>query len=162
TGSSRERDSTSSTRSRSPLTTPSARCPTSWSPRISATSPRRPTVCSTAMPLRTCRPFSAARPCACGARSRSVIHSEHPSLKIAKLESLHCDAGTRNFDFLKLTTDTGLVGWSEYNESFGGAGLSAVIDRLAPSVLGKDPRAWEAHVTLMYAQRRQASGGVVQ
>ena len=83
-------------------------------------------------------------------------------MKIAKLESLHCDAGTRNFDFLKLTTDTGLVGWSEYNESFGGAGLSAVIDRLAPSVLGKDPRAWEAHVTLMYAQRRQASGGVVQ
>ena len=83
-------------------------------------------------------------------------------MKIAKLESLHCDAGTRNFDFLKLTTDAGLVGWAEYNESFGGAGLSAVIDRLAPSVIGKDPRAWEAHVTLMYAQRRQASGGLVQ
>ena len=81
-------------------------------------------------------------------------------MKIAKLESLHCDAGTRNFDFLKLTTDTGLVGWSEYNETFGGAGLAAVIDRLAPSVIGKDPRAWEAHVTLMYAIRRQASGGV--
>ena len=83
-------------------------------------------------------------------------------MKIAKLESLHCDAGTRNFDFLKLTTDTGLVGWSEYNETFGGPGLSAVIDRLAPSVIGKDPRAWEAHVAHMYAVRRQSSGGVIQ
>ena len=83
-------------------------------------------------------------------------------MKIAKLESLHCDAGTRNFDFLKLTTDTGLVGWAEYNETFGGPGLAAVIDKLAPSVLGKDPRAWESHVTLMYAIRRQASGGLVQ
>ena len=83
-------------------------------------------------------------------------------MKVAKLESLHCDAGTRNFDFLKLTTDTGLVGWAEYNETFGGPGLAAVIDKLAPSVMGKDPRAWEAHVTLMYAIRRQASGGLVQ
>ena len=83
-------------------------------------------------------------------------------MKIAKIESLHTDAGTRNFDFLKLTTDTGLVGWSEYNETFGGPGLSAVIERLAPAVIGKDPRAWEAHVTHMYAVRRQSSGGVVQ
>jgi L-alanine-DL-glutamate epimerase-like enolase superfamily enzyme len=83
-------------------------------------------------------------------------------MKIAKLESLHADAGTRDFDFLKLTTDTGLVGWSEYNETFGGAGLTAMIERLAPSVIGKDPRAWEAHVTHMYAIRRQASGGVIQ
>ena len=83
-------------------------------------------------------------------------------MKIAKVESLHADAGSRNFDFLKVTTDTGLVGWSEFNEAFGGPGLSAVIDRLAPTVIGKDPRAWEAHVTTMYALRRQSSGGVVQ
>src|SRR5947208_15530470 len=50
------------------------------------------------------------------------------AMKIARLESLHADAGQRNFDFLKITTDDGLVGWSEYNESFGGAGVSAVID----------------------------------
>ena len=36
-------------------------------------------------------------------------------MKIAKIESLHADAGQRNFDFLKITTDDGLVGWSEYN-----------------------------------------------
>src|SRR5207249_2049202 len=49
-----------------------------------------------------------------------------------------------------------------YNESFGGIGVSAVIDGLASQVIGKDPTAYEAIVTLLYAVRRQASGGVVQ
>src|SRR5919109_4149313 len=83
-------------------------------------------------------------------------------MKITTLEHLHADAGQRNFDFLKTSTDEGIVGWSEYNESFGGLGVSAVIDGLAPQVIGKDPTAYEALVTLMYAVRRQASGGVVQ
>ena len=80
-------------------------------------------------------------------------------MKIAQIESLHADAGWRTYDFLKLTTDDGLVGWSEYNASFGGQGVSELIDRLAPALIGKDPRAYEAHVALMYALRRQASGG---
>jgi galactonate dehydratase len=83
-------------------------------------------------------------------------------MKIARVESLHADAGWRTYDFLKITTDDGLVGWSEYNESFGGPGVSALIDRLAPAIIGKDPRAYEAHVALLSALRRQASGGVVQ
>jgi galactonate dehydratase len=83
-------------------------------------------------------------------------------MKITKMESLHADAGWRNFDFLKISTDDGVVGWSEYNESFGGPGVSAVIAELAQALIGKDPRAWEAHVALMYALRRQASGGVIQ
>ena len=61
-------------------------------------------------------------------------------MRIIKLECLHADAGFRNFDFLKITTDEGVVGWSEYNESFGGMGVSAVIDNLAPTVVGQDPR----------------------
>ena len=31
------------------------------------------------------------------------------AMKIAKVESLHADAGQRNFDFLKITTDDDLV-----------------------------------------------------
>jgi L-alanine-DL-glutamate epimerase-like enolase superfamily enzyme len=83
-------------------------------------------------------------------------------MKIASVESLHADAGQRTFDFLKITTDGGLVGWSEYNESFGGPGVSVVIERLAPTIVGKDPRAYESLVALMYAVRRQASGGIAQ
>jgi L-alanine-DL-glutamate epimerase-like enolase superfamily enzyme len=83
-------------------------------------------------------------------------------MKITRIESLHADAGWRNFDFLKVSTDEGITGWSEYNENFGGPGLSRVIDELAATLVGKDPRAWEAHVALMYALRRQATGGVIQ
>ncbi len=72
-------------------------------------------------------------------------------MKIIGLETLHADAGFRNFDFLKIDTDEGIVGWSEYNESFGGMGVSAAIDHLAPVVIGKDPRAFEALVQLMCA-----------
>jgi L-alanine-DL-glutamate epimerase-like enolase superfamily enzyme len=83
-------------------------------------------------------------------------------VKISTLECLHADAGQRNFDFLKITTDEGLIGWSEYNESFGGSGVSTVIERLAGAIVGKDPRAYEAIVTTLFALRRQASGGVIQ
>ena len=83
-------------------------------------------------------------------------------MKIRKIESLHADAGFRTFDFLKITVDEDLVGWSEYNESFGGMGVSNVIDHLSPTILGKDPRCFEALVAMLYAVRRQSSGGVVQ
>src|SRR5512145_1831908 len=83
-------------------------------------------------------------------------------MKITAIEHLHANAGQRNFDFLKISTDEGVTGWSEYNESFGGLGVSAVIDGLAPFVIGRDPRAYEAIVTHLYAVRRQAAGGVVQ
>src|SRR2546427_12098190 len=84
------------------------------------------------------------------------------AMKITTLEHLHADAGRRNFDCLKISTDEGVAGWSEYNESFGGLGVSAVIDGLASQVVGKDPTAYEAIVTLLSAVRRQAAGGVVQ
>ncbi len=83
-------------------------------------------------------------------------------MKITTIESLHADGGWRSLDFLKISTDEGLVGWSEYNESFGGVGVSAAIAGLAPMLIGKDPRPWEAHVTLLSAVRRQAAGGVIQ
>src|SRR5204862_2385590 len=96
-------------------------------------------------------------------RSRSPMSSCYdPRMKITALEHLHADAGQRNFDFLKISTDDGLVGWSEYNESFGGLGVSAVIDGLSSQIVGADPRAYEAIVTRLYAVRRQAAGGVVQ
>ena len=40
-------------------------------------------------------------------------------MRIAALETLHADGGWRSLD-VKVTTDGGLVGWSEYNESFVG------------------------------------------
>jgi len=83
-------------------------------------------------------------------------------MKVTRIESLHCDAGWRNFSFLKISTDDGVVGWSEYNASYGAVGLPAAIDALAPRVVGKNPLALEAIAAELYAVTRQAAGGVVQ
>jgi galactonate dehydratase len=84
------------------------------------------------------------------------------TVKITAIESLHADGGARAFDFLKVSTDDGLVGWSEYNEGFGGLGVTQVIERLAPVLIGKDPRPIEAHVALMHGLRRVGRSGVMQ
>jgi L-alanine-DL-glutamate epimerase-like enolase superfamily enzyme len=83
-------------------------------------------------------------------------------MKITKIETLHADGAWRDFDFVKISTDKDIVGWSEYNESFGGPGLTALIERIAPLLIGKDPRAFEAHAAFLAARRRTALGGVVQ
>ena len=54
-------------------------------------------------------------------------------MKIVKIEDMHCDAGWRDFSFLKITTDDGIVGWSEYNEGYGSAGIT---ERPAESATG--------------------------
>src|SRR5690348_8148571 len=64
-------------------------------------------------------------------------------MKIERVETLQADAGWRMFSFLKVSTSDGIVGWSEFNESFGSAGLSDVIRKLAPVLIGKDPRRYE-------------------
>ena len=61
-------------------------------------------------------------------------------MKITSHEIFHCDAGWRTFSFLKLVTDNGPIGWSEYNESFGSPGLTGTIEVLMPNVIGRDPR----------------------
>ena len=53
-------------------------------------------------------------------------------MKITAIETIQADAGWRIFSFLKMTTDAGIIGWSEFNESFGSAGLSDVIRALTP------------------------------
>ena len=52
-------------------------------------------------------------------------------MKIVKIEDLHADAGWRTFSYLKVTTDEGLVGWSEFNEAGWNPGLTTVIRRLS-------------------------------
>jgi len=81
-------------------------------------------------------------------------------MKIARIEDLHCDAGWRVFSFVKITTDDGLVGWSEYNESYGSYGLTAIIRKLGERLIGQDPRPIELITSTLYAVTRQAPGGM--
>ncbi len=83
-------------------------------------------------------------------------------MKISLIEQLHCDAGWRVFSFLKIGTGDGVVGYAEYNESYGSPALSGVIAELGETLIGRDPRAIEAIVSRLYATTRQAPGGMVQ
>ena len=82
-------------------------------------------------------------------------------MKITRIVDLHADAGWRAFSFLKIETDAGLVGWSEYNESYGSKGLTSVILKLAETLIGHDPRPVEAITANLYARTRQAPGGLI-
>ncbi len=81
-------------------------------------------------------------------------------MKVTRIETLRCDAGWRMFSFLKVMTDEGIVGWSEYNESFGSGGLSQVIEALSPVVIGKDPRDVELINCHLRTVTVQSRGGI--
>ena len=82
-------------------------------------------------------------------------------MKVTAIETLHCDAGWRNYHFLKLSTDEGIVGWSEYDEGFGSPGVTTVIERMSARVVGQDVSAHERIHAELYCYTRPAAGGVV-
>ena len=82
-------------------------------------------------------------------------------MKVATIETLAADAGWRNYYFVKLTTDEGIVGWSEYDEGFGSPGVGAVIERLATRVIGQTVSDHERIYAELYCATRPAAGGVV-
>src|SRR3954464_14846788 len=82
-------------------------------------------------------------------------------MNVKSIETLAADAGGRNYYFVKLTTDEGIVGWSEYDEGFGAPGVGAVIERLAPRVIGKPVDEHERIYADLHSATRPASGGIV-
>ena len=84
-------------------------------------------------------------------------------MKITDIEILSCDAGWRTWLFLKISTDEGIVGWSECTESFGSPrGLMGVIEDFKPLLISEDPRLVEKLYWKMYSATRQSTGSVIQ
>ncbi len=81
-------------------------------------------------------------------------------MKITRIEDLHCDAGWRVFSFLKVETDQGIVGYSEYNETYGAKGLTGIIRALSEGLIGQDPRPVERIAAWLHAKTRAAPGGL--
>ena len=86
---------------------------------------------------------------------------EEDAVKVTGIETLACDAGWRNYHFVKLTTDEGIVGWSEFDEGFGSPGVAAAIARLASRVVGAAVGEHERIHAELYCATRPAAGGVV-
>src|SRR4030088_3079834 len=81
--------------------------------------------------------------------------------KVKSVELLACDAGWRNYHFVKLTTEDGVVGWSEFDEGFGSPGVGAAIQRLSARVVGQNAVQHERIYAELFAATRPATGGVV-
>src|SRR3954452_23683046 len=82
-------------------------------------------------------------------------------MKIRSIETPACHAGWRNYHFVKLTTDSGIVGWSEFDEGFGSPGVGTVIERLSPRIVGQPVGQHERIFAELYCATRPGSGGVV-
>jgi galactonate dehydratase len=81
--------------------------------------------------------------------------------KVRSVETLACDAGWRNYHFVKITTEDGVVGWSEFDEGFGSPGLSAAIERLSARVVGQNALQHERIHAELFAATRPSTGGVI-
>ena len=81
--------------------------------------------------------------------------------KIRTVETLSCDAGWRNYYFVKVVTEDGVVGWSEYDEGFGAPGVGTAIGKLSERLVGQPVGDHERLYAELYAVTRPAAGGVV-
>lgn len=80
---------------------------------------------------------------------------------VTAVETLHGDAGWRNYHFCKISTNEGIVGWSEFDEGFGSPGVSTVIEALSARVVGKSVNEHERIYTELFAATRPGAGSVV-
>ena len=79
--------------------------------------------------------------------------------KIRSVEILACDAGWRNYHFVRITTEDGVVGWSEFDEGFGSPGVGAVIQWLSARVVGQNAFAHERIFAELFSATRP--GGAI-
>jgi len=81
--------------------------------------------------------------------------------RIRELTIFSCSASWRNYYFVKLITEDGVVGWSEFDEGFGSPGVGAVIRELAPRLAGQSVMNHERIREDLHCVTRPGSGGVV-
>ena len=79
---------------------------------------------------------------------------------IRSVETRRCDAGWRDYHFLRITTDEGVVGWSEYDENLGATGITTVVEDMAPTLIGEPVRAIERIRARLVPRVRQSYTGV--
>ncbi|MGP9504308.1 galactonate dehydratase [Specibacter sp. AOP5-B1-6] len=77
-----------------------------------------------------------------------------------KIKSITTYAVPPRWLFVKVETDTGVVGWGEPVLEGRAATVAAAVDELADYLIGKDPRRIEDHWTVMYRSGFYRGGGI--
>jgi galactonate dehydratase len=81
-------------------------------------------------------------------------------MKIDNVEAIAVDGGSRNWVFVRVTTDAGLVGVGEATLERRAASVLAAVEELSPLLIGADPRRIEHLWQKMYRGRRFRGGAV--
>jgi L-alanine-DL-glutamate epimerase-like enolase superfamily enzyme len=96
-----------------------------------------------------------------GSASSDGTGTPADQVRVTSVETVHCDAGWRNYHFCKISTDEGIVGWSEFDEGFGSPGVSTVIDAVGSRLEGRPVGDHERIHTELFAATRPGAGSVV-
>ncbi len=81
-------------------------------------------------------------------------------MRIARVEAFHCDAGWRPWTFVRVETDSGLVGWGECSDTRNPHGVAGCVRDFEDLLLGRDPRLIQQLYWDMLRASRQNLGGV--
>lgn len=81
---------------------------------------------------------------------------------IKTIETLYVDGHFRNFVFVKMTTDDGLVGWGECSLEGKESAVQGAVADYAHDLQGRDPRLIEQHLRLMTRDSFWMNGPVLR
>ena len=81
-------------------------------------------------------------------------------MRIVSLKTFRADGGWRPLSFLRVQTDTGLAGWSEFAAAAWAPALPEVIQALGAQVIGADPRAYARISASLHALTQFTAGGL--
>lgn len=81
-------------------------------------------------------------------------------MRIVELQTFRADGGWRPFSFLKIVTDEGLLGWSEFSEGAWSPALPEVIRELGRHAIGEDPTRFAALSAKLHALTLFTAGGL--
>ncbi len=81
-------------------------------------------------------------------------------MKIRSIETLHADGGNRPLSFVKVTTESGIIGWSEYTEAVGNAGTATSIEMLSKLLIGQPADRVEWAMAIAYARTAPVWSGI--
>src|SRR5262249_51477661 len=95
-----------------------------------------------------------------GRRDRFTPTLEQLTMKISSVKVFHCDAGWRPWTFVKVETDSGLVGWGECSDSRNPLGIAGCVRDFEPVLVGEDPRAVQRLDCARLRTARQDAGGI--
>jgi len=84
-------------------------------------------------------------------------------MKINNINVYHADAGWRPWTFIKISTDEGIVGWSECSDSHGSPrGIEGVINDLSFLLIGENPLNINKILNILYSRTRQSPGSIIK